>query len=163
MKILQCADLSSGIYLHRLEKVFTSETNAYPNAYLFQGTVIDEEAESYRKRLFDVKVQGKLASSNIRSYNVHWMPQGVDPEKCDDHKQYLAEFCKNFVCDIKRLTEEALVKNDCLVRQSKFRSDHTETVHHLNFCLKKCIGFCGQEEVRMHISKLTGRSCVIAY
>ena len=76
-----------------------------------------------------------------------WLPQGVDPLASHEHKEYLKQFCDNFINDCLKLTEMAMQTRENLVSQAKYYSDYIEIVHHLQFCLSKCNAFCGREDV----------------
>ncbi|XP_053389724.1 uncharacterized protein LOC123563616 [Mercenaria mercenaria] len=133
-----------------------------------KGNVLDEETENLKVTLFDDKIKKKLDPVNIKEYSIHWMPGGVNLDGNDEHREYLASFCKDFIADCKRLIQTAEEENKRKsIKQSNYYTDYNSTIHHLRFCLSKCESFCGQEQVlkaaKSYILDKTGRTPLVLY
>ncbi|XP_045212433.2 NACHT and WD repeat domain-containing protein 2-like [Mercenaria mercenaria] len=133
-----------------------------------KGNVLDEEVEKLKVLLFEDKISKKLDHANIKEYSIHWMPGGVNPDKIDEHMEYLSSFCKDFIADHKDLIQKAEEKRKkTLIKESNYYTDYNNTIHHLRFCVSRCESFCGQEPVleaaKSYILDGSGRKPLVLY
>jgi hypothetical protein len=117
--------------------------------YSQKGNALDKEVEKLKVALFEDKICRKLSQSNIKQYSIHWMPEGVNPDNTEEHREYLNTFCQDFISDCKALIQKAEEeKKKRLIPLSNYYTDYNSTIHHLRFCVSKCESFCGQDKVK---------------
>ncbi|XP_061195715.1 NACHT domain- and WD repeat-containing protein 1-like [Saccostrea echinata] len=93
------------------------------------------------------KLETKTKLRHSHTYKIDWNTQGIGPEICKEHEEYLKKFCKDFYDDFSQMIDNALDKRKSQIRRREFRSQFPEILHHLHFCETKCKTFCGQETI----------------
>lgn len=86
-------------------------------------------------------------------FDVVWLPGGIDlGEYHEPHQEYISEFCESFKSDMINLIQRAL---DDQKRISGDNESYHEILHHLHFCVQKCVLFCGQQDTLEKIQQIT--------
>ncbi|XP_070559643.1 NACHT domain- and WD repeat-containing protein 1-like [Ptychodera flava] len=109
--------------------------------------------EEERTLLEDVRnnfIRKYFRQDNIHYYGVEWMEGGVNPS-VPEHESYLEQFCKHFVTDIKQKLDKALKSKPWANLFSSELRD--EIAHHINFCVSKCVVFCGRKDLLGEINQ----------
>ena len=105
---------------------------------------IDQDAQDLLQRLKDDIVLRNLPMANMKSYDVKWTANGIDPKSSDEHAQYIERMCGEFESLLKELISEAIrMRNETDVSDSLYE----ETVQHLSFCQSKCGTFYGRGDI----------------
>ncbi|KAH9502559.1 hypothetical protein Btru_068995 [Bulinus truncatus] len=105
----------------------------------------DLHAESQIRSLKE-ELHSTLNPSNIVSYTVPWQPGGINPEKFTVHKEYISQFCSDFVTKVKSMIDSDVLAKESSIRQGEYYSSFEEILHHAHFCRIKSETFCGQSD-----------------
>ncbi|XP_033644515.1 NACHT domain- and WD repeat-containing protein 1-like [Asterias rubens] len=122
-----------------------SDTNANRYCDVTETGDLDEEARMLLEKLKNVDMPSKLSQNNIHHYNIPWSPDGVSLN-VKEHKNYVRQFTRAFIEDVKRLVLRAKEQTSTqgnLSDDSLFK----EVTHHAEFCCTKCKHFCGCKDI----------------
>ncbi|XP_038066823.1 NACHT domain- and WD repeat-containing protein 1-like [Patiria miniata] len=122
----------------------TSDANASRYCDVTADGKLDDEARELLEHLKTTDIPAKLSPSNIHHYSIQWTEEGVTTTN-SDHKNYVKQFTRTFVEDVKRLVVKAKEQESAKGNLSEdwlFK----EVSHHAEFCRSKCKNFCGCED-----------------
>ena len=106
---------------------------------------IDKEAALLRTSLLNEKLRPRLPEANIKEYQVKWKDVPLEKSSEPEHKEYLKQFCQDFIQDIQHLVQKKL--DELKSRESaKWMPLYHETLHHAKFGHMKCEVFCGRQD-----------------
>ena len=129
--------------------------------------VIDLEAETLRNSLQRGRVPERLSKESLFQYQIPWQPEGVKPEKYDEHFNYVRNFCGDFINGILTLISKEKYRLDSQIPTTEYYTDYSDLLHHLHFCKKKCENFRGQsdiiDKVRSYVTNPKNRAPLILY
>jgi WD40 repeat protein len=113
------------------------------------------ESQVMLERLKTNRIQSKLPDKNIRKYELNWEANGVDPEKHEEHREYINDFCSGFAEDVRWLILEH--RRNLEKKAAKYGKTLgpllSEVHHHLRFCNTKCEIFYGREDEMKSVQK----------
>uniref|UniRef100_A0A2C9K456 DUF4062 domain-containing protein n=1 Tax=Biomphalaria glabrata TaxID=6526 RepID=A0A2C9K456_BIOGL len=139
------------VFLRELDN-FTSDMYKDQNASRYKDLInesdkpdTDINAENLLKS-FKHDLVSNLNESNVTSYNVPWQSGGINPELFPAHKEYIDQFCSDFVTKVKAMIQVDASAKESLIRQGEYYSSFEEVLHHAHFCQTKTETFCGQNE-----------------
>ena len=102
----------------------------------------DRVAQERLKELTSHKIPLDLKSSQIQTYNVQWKGEKLENSSEADHKDYLHNFCEDFVTRVKELIDRTTsVDSD----QDDVKQLYIEVLHHAKFASLKTEVFHGRE------------------
>ena len=130
--------------LHKLYNALSNTTASHYCDVTDQGE-LDEEARLLLEKLKNVDMPSTLSPSNIHHYNIPWTEEGVTLRN-KDHRDYVKQFTRTFIEDVKRLVQRAKEQTST---QGNLSDDwlFKEVAHHAEFCHTKCKNFCGCKEI----------------
>ncbi|XP_071805182.1 NACHT domain- and WD repeat-containing protein 1-like isoform X2 [Asterias amurensis] len=123
-----------------------------------QSGKVDTDAQALLSNLRDNEVPRVLPSTNIIVTDLgEWSKEGVHVEN-KRHKEYLERFLDAFYTKMVGMVDAGVMKEKAASLDNPL---HQEILQHLSFCVTKCIGFLGREdvigEVQRYVLKWTTR------
>ncbi|EDO41687.1 predicted protein, partial [Nematostella vectensis] len=89
------------------------------------------------------EIATRLPRDNVITYNVHWSDEGIDPESCEEHQNYIKELCDHFYDTLKGSIQDAIAEKEKTIERDSLAK---ELFDQGTFCQKKCKTFQGRKQ-----------------
>ncbi|XP_032238906.2 NACHT domain- and WD repeat-containing protein 1 [Nematostella vectensis] len=124
------------------------ENSTKPKAPLYidqnrMDQAIDEVAQNLLEVLKQDEIATRLPRDNVITYNVHWSDEGIDPESCEEHQNYIKELCDHFYDTLKGSIQDAIAEKEKTIERDSLAK---ELFDQGTFCQKKCKTFQGRKQ-----------------
>lgn len=116
---------------------------------------IYKKAQERIKLLKESKIPSAVPQDNILHFSIPWRSNGICPDECEEHEQYLKEFCSQFVLSMKQAIDQYLLKEG--QNQNSFQREnpllYRESLAHLQFASEKCANFVSRDSIVDQVEK----------
>ncbi|XP_038054567.1 NACHT domain- and WD repeat-containing protein 1-like [Patiria miniata] len=121
-----------------------SETREASKFIDLQAGKVDTDAQELLSDLRDKKIAEVLPPSNIILTELgEWTKDGVSLEN-EKHREYIKSFLDTFYTKMVSMIDVGVFKEKLASLEDPL---HQEVLQHLSFCLTKCVGFQGRDDV----------------
>ncbi|XP_072165436.1 NACHT domain- and WD repeat-containing protein 1-like [Diadema setosum] len=115
---------------------------------------IYKKAQERIKALKDTKIPSMLPEENILKFCIPWMANGIDPATCEEHEQYLKEFCGQFTTKVKELVDKFVVKEKSNLQMQEGAGLTSEVLSHLQVADSYTKRFVSRDSVVNQVERL---------